>query len=97
MPLEVVEVPGPQASIWRKPLVHRPQRLGANAVEPLLGLRPHINQAGLSQHAQVLRHRRLAQLELADELAHGALAGTEEVENASAVRLSDDLERGHAI
>jgi hypothetical protein len=43
----------------------------------------------------VLGHRGLAEVEPLDEIPHRTLGCPEEVENAPAVRLCEDLERGH--
>jgi hypothetical protein len=54
-----------------------------------------MHEAGFAQHPQVLGDRRLAQLKLGDELAHGLLGVSKQVEDAPAVGLGEDVERCH--
>jgi len=61
-----------------------------------LGIHARVDEPGIAEHPQVLRHRRLADGELVNELADGALAVAEQVEDAPALRLGEDVEgEGH--
>src|SRR5215216_3933399 len=69
MSFEGVEALGPEPAIGLEPLRGLGERLRADLVDPPLCLGPHRDQAGLTQHAQVLRDAGLAHLEALDQLA----------------------------
>ncbi len=55
-----------------QPLVDLTQGCGVDAVQPTRALGPHVGEAVVAQHLQMLRNRRLADLELgADHLGDG--------------------------
>ena len=70
------------------------ERLGAQAVDAALRVDARLDEPGLAQHAQVLRHGGLAHVERAHELPHRALLLSQQVEHAAASRLGEDLEEG---
>ena len=90
--LEGVEPPGPQPPVGGEPRIDLRQRLGAHLVDAPLRVLAHGDEAALAQHAQVLRHAGLAHAERRDEVADGARALQEEVQDAPARGLGEDLE-----
>ena len=97
---ERVQVRGPVRAKAVEPGVDVAQRLRLDRVEPPGALGAHRREAGLAQHPQVLRDRRLGDPELVpDDLgdrARRVLAGGEQLEDASADRVAEDVERVHA-
>src|SRR5215210_5892744 len=79
--IEVVEPLGPRALVGLDPVVDRLERPAVEPVEPLPPLVAHVDRTDLPQHPQVLRDLRLRQLEQPDELADGALAAGQSVED----------------
>jgi hypothetical protein len=94
MSFERVQAAAPELSIGGKPPIHVGERLGPQPVEASLTLRTHADEAGVTQDAQVLRHPRLADLEPVDQLSNGPFALAEEVKDAPALRLGEDVEGG---
>jgi len=92
MAFERVQAAAPELSIGRKPPIHVGERLGPQPVEASLTLGTHADEAGLAQDAQVLRHPRLAYLKPVDQLSNGPFALAEEVKDAPALRLGEDVE-----
>ena len=74
---------------------------GIDGVQPPRAVGAHGRETRLAQHAQVLRHRRLRDAELAlddlAELAGAALSVGEELEHAPAHRISEDVECVHGL
>src|ERR1700683_902913 len=60
MALECVEPPGPQPAVGLEPLGDRVQALASDPVDPALRVDPHVDEAGVAEHAEVLGHGRLA-------------------------------------
>ncbi|HVG74663.1 MAG TPA: hypothetical protein VM824_04735 [Thermoleophilaceae bacterium] len=71
---ERIEAAAPELAVRGEPGVQLGERLGTQPVPPPLPVAPNPDEPRLAQHAQVLRHARLAQLEVLDEVADGALA-----------------------
>src|SRR6266540_1693178 len=94
MALQRIETARPVAAIGLEPPVDLRQGLGAQAVNASLGVGSHADEARLAQHAQVLGNARLADRQRLDELTDRALALAQEVEDAAARRLGQDLECG---
>src|SRR5438105_3876935 len=92
MRLERVEAVGPECAIRGEPLVELAQRARFEAVEAALRLAADGHQARLAKDPQMLRHRRLAEPEIRDELADRALARSEQVEDPAPVRLGERVE-----
>lgn len=95
MLFKVVEARGPHPPVGRQPLVEHPERLRPYSVQATLRVGAHLDQAGLAQDAQVLGDGRLAQIEPLYQIAHRRFGRLQEIEDAPAVRLCEDLERGH--
>jgi Sigma-70 region 2 len=90
--LEIVEPGLPLLPVRREPFVDRLQSLGADAVQATLRVGAHVDQAGVAQNAQVLRDRRLAEPERADEVADRTLRLLQEIKDAAAVGLAQGVE-----
>jgi hypothetical protein len=89
---EHVEALAPQRAVGRQPVVDFAQWVEPQPVYATLGIHAGLDEAGLTQHAQVLRDGRLAHRQQLDELSHGSCAAAEEVEDAASVGLGEDLE-----
>src|SRR5919197_1538082 len=94
MALEAIEGLAPEGAIRGQPVVNLAQRLRPQAVDTALRIDAHLDQARISQHAEVLGDRWLAQGQPVDELADGPLAWAQEVEDSAPVSLGEHLERG---
>ena len=94
MLLEAVEVCRPELPIRGEPVVQFRERLGADAVEPPLGVGTRLDQTGVFKHAEVLRDRRLADAEALDEIANRPFAVAEQVEDLQPARLCEGFECG---
>ncbi len=91
----------PESTECGKPLVDIPQGPAVDRVQPPLTLGPHRGEAVIPQHFQVLRHRRLADRELildgGTDDAGRQLSVGEQLENAPANRITQDIERVHKV
>jgi len=94
MTLEGVEAAGPHGPVWLQPGIELAQRLRPHPINPSLRIDPRFNETNLAQDAQVLRHRRLADVEFLDQLADRPLAVAKQFDDDSPVWLGHDLERG---
>ena len=94
-----VEVRLPEAAERVEPRVGGRERIRVDRVEPTRAVGAHGGEARLAQHAEVLRDRGLRDAELAlddfADLARAALAVGEQLEDAPADRVSEDVERVH--
>src|SRR5436189_4422699 len=84
---------GPKPAVGRQPLIEVGERLWADAVQPPLGVDAGLNQAGVLEDTQMLRDRRLAQAQLAHQIANRPLAVAKQVENRNPPWLGERLER----
>jgi len=73
-------------------VVQLPERLGPEAVDAPLGFGPRLDQSGVSQHLEVFGHGGLAQGQPLDQVSHRALLVDEQIQDASAVLLGENLE-----
>ena len=90
-----VEAVRPQLAEGLQPAVELAERDGAQPVEPAVRVGAHLDEAGVAQHLEVLGHRRLREAQLVDELAHRALAGSQQFEDAASVRLGERGKHRH--
>src|ERR687897_1292518 len=97
MSFEGVEPAAPELPIGSEPGVELRERLGLQPVPAPPPLRPHADQAGLAEHAEVLRHAGLAEPEALDQLADAALTVTKQLEDATAHRLGQGIEGGGSV
>ena len=105
MPLERIDVPGPELSERLEPLVDLLERAWQHAIDATLRVHPHLHEAGLAEHAEMLHeaglaehaemlgHRRLRHPQTRLDLPHGPLLRGEQREDGPPVRLRDDRER----
>ena len=92
MVLQPIETFVPQRAVRLQPRVEFLQRLYPNSIEAPLRVGPHFDESGLLHHAQMLRDRRLREVEPIDEFADWLLAVAQDVEDSPAVRLGQDLD-----
>ena len=97
MPLEVVEVLGPVPSVRRHPSIELAERARVQPIEPALRIDLRGDEAGVAKHTKVLRHRRLRQAELRDEISDRTTLYAQEIQDSPAAWLGHDLERGKHI
>ena len=82
----------PQSPVGGEPRVDLGERLGPEPVEPALGVGAHVDEAGLAQDPEVLRHGGLAQAEPVNQFADRALAVAQQVENRATGGFGEDGE-----
>src|SRR6266513_1618164 len=76
-----------------RPLVKRPDRLRVGSIEHPAAVAPHVDQAHLEQHPEVLRHRRLRHPQRIHNLSHRPLLQRQIVQNLPPPRLRHGIER----
>jgi hypothetical protein len=84
---EAIKVRRPEPAVGGEPLVELGERLRPDAVQAALRIRAGLDQPGILEDAEVLRHRWLAEAELLDELPDGPLAVAEQLEDRQPARL----------
>jgi hypothetical protein len=95
MTFEGVEPIRPDSTVWLQPLVELHQGLESNPVHATLGVGPDRDQAGTSQHAQVLGHTGLGDSQGPDYVTDRPLLLTEVLQDATTVLIGENLERVH--
>ena len=93
MCLDTAQLSAPVALEQRDPVVNRAQGFGFDADHGSAAFAPDGHQADVTQHLQVLRHRRLCHLERIDDIADRALVTGEELEDVPAPGFGDGVER----
>jgi hypothetical protein len=91
--LEAVEAVPPHLPIGLQPVVELDERFEAEPIQPPLPVRAHLDQAGLAQDPEVLRHRRLTELEPLYEIRDRQLATEQLIEDLASARLRDHVHR----
>src|SRR5580698_176259 len=86
---ELVEARFPDLFEPLEPIGHRLEWLGPELVQPLLRSRFDIHDAGLLEHAQVLRDLRLIHAEALADVVHRARSRAQQLDDAIAVRLAE--------
>jgi hypothetical protein len=84
---EAIQVSRPELAVGGEPLVELGERLRSDAVQAALRIRAGLDEPGVLEDAEVLRHRWLAQTQLLDQLPDGPLAVAEQVEDRQPARL----------
>ncbi|MEY9704176.1 hypothetical protein ABIE71_006919 [Bradyrhizobium diazoefficiens] len=83
------------------PRIHRAKPRNVDRIEPPLRLRPNRREAALAQHLEVLRHGGLRDSELRpdrlDDLAGRHFPGRQQLEDATAHGIGEDLEDVHQL
>ena len=96
MTFQCVEMAGPIAPVPVDPLVDLDETVGAQRVDPALGIGPHLDEADLPQHPKMAGHRRLGQAgQGGDELTRRPLTGGEGVEQGASAGFGNGLEDIH--
>jgi hypothetical protein len=72
--------------------VHRPDSVGASAIENLPAVASHFDQSNLMKHSYVLRHGRLGEAKRRRDITNGAFARSEIDQDVSTSRFSDSVE-----
>jgi hypothetical protein len=75
-----------------RPLVERANRLRVGAVEHLATVAAKAHQTDVPQHLEMLRHRRLTEIEVVDDVADVTLLRREVDEDVAALSFSDRIE-----
>ena len=94
--LEGVEAAGQLRAKGLEPLVEFPKWLGAQAIEPALGVAADLDETGVAQHLEVSRHAGLVHADGVDEFRHRTLAAPYGVKDPTASRFGDCIEDGEA-
>src|SRR5947209_14119022 len=84
----------PEPAIGRQPVVELGQWFRADPVQPALGVHASLDHSCLLEHAKMLRHRRLAQVELPHEVSDRPLPLPEQLEDGLSAGLAQGVERG---
>ena len=92
MGAEPIQTGLPHPAIRRQPVVQLDERFGSNAVPTAGSVDSDIHEAGVSKHAQMLRHLGLGQTEELGKVADEAFVNAEAVENGPPDRLRHDFE-----
>jgi hypothetical protein len=90
--LQAIQARCPEPAVGPQPVIELRQWLGPDAVEPTLSVRTRLDQSRLPEHPKMLRHGRLAQMELIHELSYGSLTIAEKVEDCLPAGLGENLE-----
>src|SRR5438093_13664083 len=77
-----------------EPRVELVDRLRSQLVDALLRDRTHVDQAGVAEHAEVLRHLRLAQSEALRDLPYRARLVAEQLDDAQSIRFGQGCQHG---
>ena len=88
VPFEIVQARRPKEPVRLQPLVKGAQWLRADTIQAALSVRADRNKARLSEHAQMLGNRGLADGELVDKVADGALAFAKQIQDVAPVWFS---------
>jgi hypothetical protein len=94
MGFEAVEMCRPEPAVRVEPLIERLERSRADSIQAPLGFGPDFDQSGVLEHAQVLRHGRLAQVEAIDQITDRPLSIPEQVKDFPAAGLAQYVQRG---
>src|SRR6185437_15041336 len=97
MGFQRAEASGPGGAVGRQPLVDLAERFGPEPVHAPLGVGPHLDQARLAQHPEVLGHAGLAEAQRGHQVADGLLLLAQQVQDAAPVRLGQNLEHATSI
>src|SRR5262245_53383322 len=75
-----------------RPLVERTNRVRVGAVEHLAAVAAKAHQADVPQHLEVLRHRRLTEIEVVDDVADVTFLRRQIDEDVAALTFGDRVE-----
>lgn len=94
MSFEGIEAIGPLGAVRLEPYVQFSERFCAEAVEPPLRVASDFDQSCLAQHLEMTGDAGLRHTDDLDEVADGALAGSDGIEDAPAGRFGDGSQHG---
>src|SRR4051794_15140876 len=86
----------PELAVGRQPVVELCERLRPDAIQAALCIRARLDEPGVLEHAEMLRHGRLADAEAVDELTDRPFAVAEQIDDRQAARLRQNLERSES-
>jgi hypothetical protein len=92
--IEALEVGLPELAILFEPLFQLLERGRAEGVDAALGVAANADEAGLAEHAEMLRNLGLAEAEAQDEFADGAGAAEQEFDDVEAIGFGEGAEGG---
>src|SRR5437868_10350306 len=95
MLVEGVETIRPELPELLQPGIEGRQLAAFQAIESLLPVRAHADEAGLAQLLEVLRHAGLAEARSLHKITRRPFAVAQELEQPASVRLGDDFEWVH--
>src|ERR1700759_1157683 len=87
--VQLIEALVPQPAVALEPGIHLAPRFAAQLVDPVLGVGLDIDEAGLLQHAEVLRDLRLVEPELRADPVHRQRATAQQLDDAIAILLGE--------
>src|SRR5438309_5986974 len=91
--IQAVKALVPQPAVRSQPIVELTERLGSQVVDPLLSGATGLDDAGVTQHAQVLGDLGLAELQPVNDRAHGAWPTAQEFDYLPAGGLGQGAQR----
>jgi hypothetical protein len=92
MPFESIHALGPEFPEGRQPVVELLEGLRSQPVHTTLGVHRGFHETGVSQHAQVLRHRRLRHPQLTLNLPDRLFRRNQQAQDGASIRLGNDGE-----
>src|SRR4051812_19150018 len=75
------------------PVVNGAKRFGVDAIHRAASVAADAHQPDIAEHLQVLRNRRLSELECVRDVGHRLLVASNELEDVTATRFGDRVER----
>ena len=93
MRFDAPKLPAPMLGEHAGPVVYRFECLGVRSIQDPPAVAPQGDEVDISQHVQVLRDRRLPQLERLGDFAHRPFIGRDELEDLSTTGFGNGVER----
>ena len=84
----------PEPTKWGEPSIDLHEGLWPNAVDTALRINSRLDEAGIAQYAEVLRHRRLRQSKSIFDLPDRALGRCQEAQDRSTIGFGKNGEGG---
>src|SRR5215813_7388246 len=91
--LDAPQLSSPMLGEHAAPVVDRAKPVGVGSVQAAPPVAPHGHQANIAKHLQMLRDRRLLELERVGDLADRAFLARDQFQNFAAPRFSNGVER----
>src|SRR4029453_7356719 len=93
MRFDAPKLPAPMLGEHAGPVVYRFECLGVRSIQDPPAVAPHGDEVDISEHVQVLRDRRLSQLERLGNFADRSLIGRDKLEDLSTTGFGNGVER----